>query len=955
MNYDELLVLIPCHSLEDFPSELAEQPAEGLLNAFAVLWHPVLLAAAESLPQWRRADESQEVRPNCLILVPPPSVDWVPHGWGERARREGSHVVTGVTERQELLQACLQPLEETPDVDPDLAADFIAFGLCYLHSELLTRHMRNFSHVDEVHLQREAVAAAKAAVQNDRVAAETHLRYCYEMLLETRERYYPVECYLIDLCLVAPDLADKHLIDLLSHRAPCNLLGTAADWDAIAKQQPAVIEDAARGCRDKRIDLVGGEWSETCSTLLSIQSPIWQLQRGHETFRRLFDRVPTMWGRRKYGVDPYLPQILDHYGYAAALHVVMDDGIYPDHEHSKLRWSGCDGTTIDALSRIPLAADSAASFLRFPLRMSESMDHDQTAAVAFARWPELRTPWLDDFRRMTKYAPVLGRFVTFQQFFETGDLSGPLSEYKAGEYFSPTLIQSVARQQDDPISRHIDYWSRRSRFETFEWCRNVSQTLRSAAVDEAQHRMTDDLIESADPDADAEVKSSADECLAELEKSALPALSGLLAHDESRGPGILVVNPHSFPRNVLAEWPAGAPVPSLSDTIAARQFDDSQRAVVVKTPPCGFVWVSAQDSAAEPPGVGKTPMAEELVLRNDRCQVNLSEVTGGIGRLSGYGRGTNRISQQIAFRFRQERKVTSGSGDDVETYRTYYSDMVLRESRIISQGPVVGELETIGEIVDPQERTVLAGFRQVTRVVRSRPFVEIEIELDPQTLPEGDPWTSYYAVRFAWKEPTAALSRSLHGGAHAATGERIEAPQFIELADDETRTTILSRGLPFHRKTGSRMLDTILLTAGETRRRFRLAIALDEPYPIQAALDEAAPVLCVPTEGGPPGGMDSGWLFHLSSGNVQLTRILPLRTAESEEDSTPPAAGMIVRLLETEGLRTTTSLRCFRTPTLAREVDFQGKVMRTLDIDDDAVSIEVAPYEVCDIELRFDQ
>ena len=72
------------------------------------------------------------------------------------------------------------------------------------------------------------------------------------------------------------------------------------------------------------------------------------------------------------------------------------------------------------------------------------MDHDQTAAIAFAAWPELRTPWLDDLRRMSKYAPVLGRFVTFRQLFDSGDMPGKMVEYKASEYLTPNLVQAVA-------------------------------------------------------------------------------------------------------------------------------------------------------------------------------------------------------------------------------------------------------------------------------------------------------------------------------------------------------------------------------------------------------------------------------------------------------------------------------------------------------------------------------
>ncbi len=57
MSYDEVLVLIPSHSLEDFPSELSESDAESILNAFSIAWDPRLLLAARSLPKWHRADD----------------------------------------------------------------------------------------------------------------------------------------------------------------------------------------------------------------------------------------------------------------------------------------------------------------------------------------------------------------------------------------------------------------------------------------------------------------------------------------------------------------------------------------------------------------------------------------------------------------------------------------------------------------------------------------------------------------------------------------------------------------------------------------------------------------------------------------------------------------------------------------------------------------------------------
>jgi len=151
--------------------------------------------------------------------------------------------------------------------------------------------------------------------------------------------------------------------------------------------------------------------------LLPLQSVLWQLDQADRLTKRLLEKPPAVWGRRRFGVFPLLPQILKKGGFSGALHVVLDDGIYPDAEQSKVRWEGTGGTSIDAWSRIPLAADAAVSFLRFPDRMAESMDNDHVAAVALARWPEVKSPFFDDLRRMHKYAPGPGAVCHVFRFF----------------------------------------------------------------------------------------------------------------------------------------------------------------------------------------------------------------------------------------------------------------------------------------------------------------------------------------------------------------------------------------------------------------------------------------------------------------------------------------------------------------------------------------------------------
>lgn len=132
MTYEELCVLIPSHSLEDFPTELAEQEASSLLNAFAVIWHPALISAARVLPNWRRSDDPPDSLENRLVIAPLASNEWLPGGWVEHARNQGAVVISDVSDRNEMIKQAVDPLQLHDPIDPDLVADFLALGSCYL-------------------------------------------------------------------------------------------------------------------------------------------------------------------------------------------------------------------------------------------------------------------------------------------------------------------------------------------------------------------------------------------------------------------------------------------------------------------------------------------------------------------------------------------------------------------------------------------------------------------------------------------------------------------------------------------------------------------------------------------------------------------------------------------------------------------------------------------------------
>jgi hypothetical protein len=89
--------------------------------------------------------------------------------------------------------------------------------------------------------------------------------------------------------------------------------------------------------------------------------------------------------------------------------------------------------------------------------------------------------------------------------------------------------------------------------------------------------------------------------------------------------------------------------------------------------------------------------------------------------------------------------------------------------------------------------------------------------------------------------------------------------------------------------------------------------------------------------------------MHVSARNVI---ILGLRPLDADEQG-GRAQGCIVRLLETEGRHRSLALKTFRSPTAARQRDFIGQTIQQCRVAGDETTVEIAPYEICDIELTF--
>jgi alpha-mannosidase len=949
MTLTESIVLLPCHSLEDFPTYHVGDDAEGLLAAWSALWHPALLSASLKMPAWRRADDPPTPQSGMLIVVPTVVRHELPSDYTDRALVSGAVLIEGLHRRRDIVERALAGIEPSTSEqaagaapgglqvesapqwdDVDLAADFLAVGVAHLLTELLTRRMRYMSNLDETAFNDAVLAAATAAKNGDADHARDHLRRACEVLYEARAHFYPVDTYLIDLTLVATTTIGASLRRELASDLPTNLLVAGQVIEEMATREPESLAMVQKRLAEQTVALIGGEYCEAELPLLPLETIRQEFARGRQAYQKYLGVVPDIFGRRRAGLTPALPQILRGFEYRGALHFTLDDGRFPQPDRSKALWEGLSATAIDAIGRPPLDAGEPASILTLIEKLGESMDYDFVSMISFAHWPALASEYYGDLRRISKYAAVLGRWISLEEFFTSTDSAGAFSKFSADQYRAPYLKQAVAIGDPDPLSRHVrrraDEYRRYACSAIDCWSALLAGVDRGSPVDALANvssaEMSDDLTRQVE--------------------TAKQALAATLCGRQSGGlEGLLLVNPHNISRRAAIDVAGLRTPPDVGGAVVAADASSAQ--AIVEVPPLGFAWVGPGQGQAKATKQRRT-IARENVLTNELCEITIHPETGGIRGIRDLHARGNRLSQQLGMRLRGVMPMPSGMWRDPDE-EAIYSQMVADSIEITADGAIVGEVTSRGRLLDPEGRE-LASFVQQSRLAAGRALLELEIELTIGEMPLGDPWDSYYACRFAWGEDLSEIRRSVHQAALVTDLKRLEAPDFVEIVGSKSQTAILTDGLPYHLRVGGRMLDSLLVVRGETRRRFRLAIALANPYPWQAAADTMSPVAVVEGRFPPPRGATSGWLFHLDSKAIDTTHWSPL----VEEGA---VVGFRVRLLELAGRGASLSLRTYRDVASACRITLSGETAEDLPVQGDRIQIEIGAFEWLELEARW--
>lgn len=944
MKIDETVLLLPCHTLDDFPYYYEGIEADNVLAGYSALWHPALIAHTGKTPTWQTSynDDPSQLTDR-LVILSKVAEDDLPGFWLDQVRHEGATVIPAseATTRDEIIAAALAAIDQsasdqdaaeksTASVDPELVDDFLALGFGHLMSELLTVQMRYASMVDHDFFETQLVAAANAAMNNDADTARRKLQACFDSLAQSRDHYYPVDGYLIDLLLVEPSTMGEALRQELTGDTVRNLLISAATLEAMAESEPATLQAIRDGVEGGTVSLVGGddctpEGSGDEFALLSNEAMLKSLRQGCETFERLVGGRPKVFGRRRFGLTSTLPDLLSQTGFVGAMHFTLDGGRFAEPLQSKTLWEGIDGGTIDAFARTPIDASRPESFLCFSQRMGESMDMDHVAVVCYARWPGQANFWYEQLQRVASWGSVLGKFASLEYFLHETDTPRDHCRYTVDDYRSPYLRQAAATGRPDPISASVARTRRASERQSVDTLGTMSGVLRRQVVDKA-----------------ASKDMTSDEANGKL-ATTLAANTGPPAN------GYLVTNPLSAPRRLAVEVPQLAHPPAVTAPIEAAYQLGSKQEVLVEVPALGYAWIGPDEKETWQAPRGKL-LAEENVIRNEHAEVTINRETGAIQSVRCPGFRNNLLSQQLALR------VPESAGGCGSQDKASYSVMVADAVEVLSAGPVSAAIQSRGRLVN-REGKPLANYSQTVSLIRNQPILELDIELEPLEGPglpgqePADPWNAYFASRLAWADASAEIFRSVAGGSHPTELKRFEAPDFVEVRGARFTTSVLPGGLPYHRKVDDRTLDTILISGNEQTRRFKLGIGLNLKQSRTSAIEFATPVSSQYVEGQPALAAAAGWLFHLNARNVVATHweLIPDDTA----DSSDRAAGIRVRLQETAGRSTSCSLRSIYPVERAQRVDFTGQMQAELPCEEDRAMIELLPYQWCEVELYW--
>jgi hypothetical protein len=949
MSDRQRLLLSPYRLPTHHQVYLNEDEMAAWLNGFIVLWHPALLLGGDRPPRVDSAYDHEQPTASRAYVMPDSPPQFLPDDWSDRVKATGALKLPAYTDREQTIRGMIDAVREAGQTDegrehfgtPDQLAlldlpiekvrPFFGLGFGHLIIDSLFEAMDHERLLDVPGFWNDIQEAVKALLRPDANAeVETHLQSAAGKLLSAREVLYSVNIHLIDVWHLTEDKLDVAPPGALAVGSPLNLMATGRALERLKEQFPERVVDLKakldESIQPAVLEIVGGVYREREDALMPVESQLWNLRKGRASSREVTGANVEVLARKRSANHPHIPAWVQATGLRRALLMSFDGAVSPTYRATVVNWSSPDGKAIDAFTRVPPAAHKAETFFNLVYTLHQSITQDSAPTLAILHQGEPANPLYDDWLALSRLLPVLGTWTTFSRYFSDALAGEYVGSSNADDFFADYLEERTNAHRLDPVSAFGAHARWRRKLDAAWTFAAIHRALSAGGPTDEETAQLGDLRKAED----------------EIEATGLEVVSGeaassvgpedpwarklaerLQVRSEDNRPGYMLLNSCAFTRRVALELdPMRDPLP-IEGPVKAAQNDADKTRLVAEVPPLGFAWIPSNGVPGTTPHRQRIRMAEGNTVRNEYFEAEVDPATGGLKAFRDTRTRVPRLGLQMVY----------NPGSRAEGLSV----------KVTQNGSAMGEIVSEGRIFNEQNEE-LATFRLRLRAWLTRPVLDLRIEIEPNHAPTGYPWHAYYGARLAWREERAALLRGVNGLSMQTTHTRPVSPDFVDVRIGRSGTTILTGGLPFNQRQGTRMLDVILVPEGEQAKVFDLGLAIDRDYPMQAAVGMISPLAVVPTSKGPPHIGPSGWLFHVDSPNLLL---INLRPADDGGRS------FIATFLETSGAHGgTAELRCVRDPSGATLIDGDGHPTTGLTVTGDTVRIEFASGEL--LRVRVD-
>lgn len=837
----------------------------------------------------------------------------------------------------------------------ELRRDFHSFGFAYMTVLELGR-CHGGDNVDVEPAEALVIDAAQSLADGDHRGAAKTLKQAFEELEVENRKLQPVPAVFTDMLHGGELYPEIGYFEIDWPEHPAEVIRTYLQWAKtrsykfnvdlgattvreLALRFPQLFSELQRGKGRSHVEFVNGSCNQPYPPFHPLESQIRQFDTGRDVWREVLGVPPKTYASQEFGFCPQLAAVLKQQGYRNAVIRVQNMGDAPTLTDEQIEWQAPSGDKIRSLPSHPHKSEQLNEFtyhnlhLKLYLHQKDDLDFAVFSCfgdITYHRWMR------EELIRTCHYAPVFGRFETFQGYFRsTKKAPAPdkrlyMSEFDCDASFINLGIWDFYQAYTGNYNSNcINSMRTSSLFAAAELLDAVAAITGNGDYRTAEHERNWEALSHYQGHGTYIVpyfqgggfQGPGDSPLAKEARRGLFAVAEYLGPTDHRPikevTDQLIAAAESRAGELIRDW-----LKSDADGNAYRFYNfapaceriislpgHEDRHVRVSLPAYGCLTLTDPDVAATA-GSGADPVAAGTdFLDNGLVRAEFDLERGTLQRLVRKDDG---------------KELLSGA-----SHAFYFPDSpapVCSNSTVLLRSPLRGTIEF--------EISVGDACRMTTRVSLDSGATTLTCETQVLEVPPlaGDQWHNHLGVRFELAERGEVWS-SHFNVLEPFPHDRIYSPNVL-VADE---VVFLNEGNQFYIREGT-ALSNILIMENEPARQFRYAVGLVQKNPIMQARAWAQPCFIE--------------RVHAKKSFAQF--LVQFDRADIELLSCRYDDGaLLLRLANTCDRKVPTSLTMFAPIAAASSTTLAGDHKSNLPVQDGSVALELSPWDIRQVRLTL--